>query len=278
MAFAAVSGEVIRFSQNPAVAGIETESIENSQRPLQRFHDSYTVIAVVDSIRLPWRRGVERSVATSGDVCFAVPGDLTVMSEAAAPQTLVSVMISRALMEQLSEGMRVSRRPPAWRSGQRTDHGLCGKLAALHTHLSDAGALVDARAGASEVLRLLFARCIERRASPAAQGPLSGVRRARGYIEDNYAHNITLDQIADAAGVSRFHLTRIFAKEFGVTPRAYLLHVRLARAKALLATGAPLQQVAMDTGFSDQSHFTRHFRNSYGMTPMRYLGFVRRGG
>ena len=276
MAVAEVRSEAVRFTRNPAIAGVETESIEYSQRPLRRFHDSYTVIAVVDSSRLSWRRGRERNVATSGDVCLAVPGDLTVVTDVATPQAVVSVMISPTLMEQAAEAMGVARRPLTWRSGQRTDHGLCSKLVELHAHLSELGAVVSARTSLSEVLRLLFTRCVERRGMQSAQPPLSSVARARGYIEDNYAQHVELVQIAEAAGVSRFHLTRIFAEEFGVTPRAYLLHVRLARAKALLSRGASLKRIAADTGFSDQSHFTRHFRKSYGITPTGYLGAVHR--
>jgi AraC-like DNA-binding protein len=232
---------------------------------------------VVDSARLAWRRGRDRCVARSGDVCLAGPGDLTVMTAVAAPQTLTSVLISPRLMEQFADGFGVSRRPVTWRSAQTADHALCSRVAELGANVGDPGATLRARVVLAEMLRMLFMRCVERRGMQPAAPLRASVWRARDYIEQSYQQQLTLEDVATVAGVTRFHLTRIFAAEFGVTPRTYLLHVRLARAKALLAGGVPVQQAAADTGFSDQSHFTRHFRKTYGITPVAYANAVRRG-
>ena len=78
------------------------------------------------------------------------------------------------------------------------------------------------------------------------------------------------DDLAQATGVDRFRLSRAFKAAFGLAPHAYLVQLRLARARQLLAAGQPPALVAMALGFADQSHLGRWFRRAYGMTPAHY--------
>jgi AraC-like DNA-binding protein len=55
-----------------------------------------------------------------------------------------------------------------------------------------------------------------------------------------------------------------------MSPHEYLVHIRIKRAKALLAQHSPLLDVALETGFVDQSHLTKHFKRRVGVTPGRY--------
>ena len=100
----------------------------------------------------------------------------------------------------------------------------------------------------------------------------SRLLRARDFIWEYYAENVTLDELATITGLSRFHLLRAFAAEFGMPPHTYLNQVRLAKARKLIAAGIPLANVAAEAGFADQSHFTRHFRKTYSVTPAEYAG------
>jgi AraC-like DNA-binding protein len=70
--------------------------------------------------------------------------------------------------------------------------------------------------------------------------------------------------------MSRFHLARGFAREFGLPPHAYQIALRVERARALLARGLRAVDVAAAVGFADQSHFARHFTRAVGVTPGRY--------
>lgn len=97
------------------------------------------------------------------------------------------------------------------------------------------------------------------------------VQRVREYLHDHYAENIALDQLADIAQLSPFHLCRTFTREMGLPPHRYQLQVRIAKAKRLLICGISLEQVALDTGFSHQSHFGRHFKQIVGVTPGCYV-------
>jgi AraC-like DNA-binding protein len=85
---------------------------------------------------------------------------------------------------------------------------------------------------------------------------------------------VTLHELAELCGVSRFRLVRAFACATGVTPHAYLVQRRVELAKQLLARGRTPVQAALQAGFADQSHMTRAFVRQLGVTPSRYQAAV----
>lgn len=95
-------------------------------------------------------------------------------------------------------------------------------------------------------------------------------QRARDYLHANLMQDIGLDDLARASGCDRFRLTRAFKQAFGLPPHAYLIQLRLARARQLLGRGLAPAEVAADLGFADQSHLGRWFRRAYGVTPAYY--------
>ena len=96
------------------------------------------------------------------------------------------------------------------------------------------------------------------------------LRLAREYIAENLSRNVSVDELADVCGLTRFHLMRSFAREYGLPPHAYANQLRLLEAKRLLATGHGPAHAATAVGFYDQSHLTRLFRRAYGLTPGAY--------
>ncbi|PTU02657.1 AraC family transcriptional regulator, partial [Pseudomonas sp. HMWF031] len=80
------------------------------------------------------------------------------------------------------------------------------------------------------------------------------VQKAREYLHANAQYDIGLDQLAAATGVDRFRLTRAFKAAYGIAPHAYLVQLRLAKARRMLAQGEQPAAVAMALGFADQSH------------------------
>ena len=102
------------------------------------------------------------------------------------------------------------------------------------------------------------------------------VRRACEYLRDNPMTNVTLDQLADAAGTSKFQLVRLFRSAFGVPPHAFQVGQRVGAARRLLERGVNPSEVAVRVGFFDQSHLHRHFQPRLGMTPRQYADAFRR--
>ncbi|MEX6667460.1 AraC family ligand binding domain-containing protein [Pseudomonas sp. W2-17] len=95
-------------------------------------------------------------------------------------------------------------------------------------------------------------------------------QRARDYLHSHLHQDIGLDDLAQVTGVDRFRLSRAFKAAFGLAPHAYLIQLRLTRARHLLARGEAPVSVAAALGFADQSHLGRWFQRAYRMTPADY--------
>lgn len=137
----------------------------------------------------------------------------------------------------------------------------------------DAGSRLFAESLAG-MLAVHLLRNYSERSQPIVSDRIStqprAVTQAVSFIHDNYARDLSLADIAAAAHLSPFHLSRIFKKATGVTPHQYLLEVRVNSARSLLTAGAgdrSLAEVAAAVGFADQSHLTRHFKRMLGVTP-----------
>jgi len=94
------------------------------------------------------------------------------------------------------------------------------------------------------------------------------VAKALWFIEGHLNTDITLDDIAEAGGVSRFHLSRAFSAALNRSAMRYLRGRRLSEAARLLAGGAPdILSVALQAGYGSHEAFTRAFRDQFGVTP-----------
>ncbi|WP_168790552.1 helix-turn-helix domain-containing protein [Paraburkholderia aromaticivorans] len=97
------------------------------------------------------------------------------------------------------------------------------------------------------------------------------VARVTAYIEDNLDRPIGLVELAAIVNVSRFHFTRLFKRSTGMTAIGFVEQCRIRRAQSLIMeTAIPLSEVALMTGFADQSHFTRRFHRHVGCTPAAF--------
>ena len=103
-------------------------------------------------------------------------------------------------------------------------------------------------------------------ARPEAVPP--GLHRAREFLEDSLPSTPSLDEVAHHAGISRAHLTRTFRRTMGCSVGCYLRQCRLDRVALMLRdTNIPISQIAVSTGFYDQSHLNGAFRRWVGCSP-----------
>jgi transcriptional regulator GlxA family with amidase domain len=104
---------------------------------------------------------------------------------------------------------------------------------------------------------------------PSAAVP--AVLRAHTHMRESLAGVCSLEALACASSVGKFQLIKLFRDEYGLPPMKYLMHMRVARARTLLARGVPCTDVAQESGFYDQSHLNRWFQRVYGLNPGVYL-------
>ena len=94
---------------------------------------------------------------------------------------------------------------------------------------------------------------------------------ARSFIESSVGDPLRLEQIAHVAGLSMFHLHRLFSTAFGETPHDYLTRRRLERATRLLAeTEMPVTLICLESGFQSLGSFSSLFRKRTGVSPKQY--------
>lgn len=97
---------------------------------------------------------------------------------------------------------------------------------------------------------------------------MQAIGKALWFIEANVGDPVSLEDVARASGMSRFHLARTFAAVVGQPVVAYARGRRLTEAARRLADGAPdILSVALDAGYGSHEAFTRAFRDQFGLTP-----------
>jgi len=126
-----------------------------------------------------------------------------------------------------------------------------------------------------------FVFCLLRQMSPSALGSeLFGISSASArcevgkaidYLRDTFQDKFELEHVAKVAGLSKYHLERVFKKATGMHLHTYAMSLRIDRAKQLLSSiNKPILDIALELGFSDQSHFTNAFKRFTGTSPRSY--------
>jgi AraC-like DNA-binding protein len=151
------------------------------------------------------------------------------------------------------------------------DRPLSQAILRLYTVLERPGTRLEKEYGLLKVLDALHTRHGRAMSRPSiARDDRMPIRRARDFLQDCYQENTSLAHLASLAGMTPFHFAKAFTRHVGVPPHAYQIQIRLRKATDLLAMGKPHVEVALETGFCDQSHFCRAFKKKFGITPGQY--------
>ena len=102
------------------------------------------------------------------------------------------------------------------------------------------------------------------------QGQLDTVIGTRHYLNNNYDKQLNLDLLSHIRFTSKFHLLRLFKRYYGLTPKQYLIAIRLEQSKKHLAMGYGIMQTCFDIGFESPSSFSTLFKSRFGLTPTEF--------
>lgn len=98
-----------------------------------------------------------------------------------------------------------------------------------------------------------------------------GIRIATEYINENYDKKISIEDLADACGLSYSYFSNCFKRTFGDTPKGYITNLRLNKAKYYLTeTALPIKEIASKCGFAHFNTFTSAFKKYIGVSPREY--------
>jgi AraC family transcriptional regulator len=163
---------------------------------------------------------------------------------------------------------------PSYQIGGRQVQHLLGALVVEAGEGSPSGlAFIDSLTTALG-MQIVQQAGVASRPPPLARGGLAaGVRRRILELMDAQSDaHLSIDALAQEAGLSPAHFARAFKQSVGRAPHQHLLTLRLERARRLLESpDAGLSDVALRAGFADQAHFTRFFKRQFGVTPGAFV-------
>lgn len=268
-----------RYWRLPTLGGLELLRANfSTQRFRRHWHPGYAIGVVTRGVERFFCRG-SHHVAEGAAIIAVNPGELHDGEAASAAGWRYRMIYpTEELMARVATDLW-GRQPAAPRLVRPVivDPELASLFLPAHRAADDTGSHEGAETGFLTFLAGLLQRHSDARGRPAPPPARETprLRRVLDFVDANLASSLSLDALAAVAEVNRFHLLRIFKRTVGMTPHAYVTGRRVVRGKTLLAQGLPVADVALATGFFDQSHFTTRFRQTYGMTPRTFqLGWA----
>jgi AraC-like DNA-binding protein len=173
----------------------------------------------------------------------------------------------RDVVSQMDDRIDVS---PFFSRSVIQDPALAGMILRTHIKTESDQDSIHLQSMLLELFSKLVCKYSDRRIRIGDISITGSLKFARDYIQDNFAQNISLNQLAEICGLSPFHFLRTFQKMYRLSPHEFLKNVRIERARELLKKGLSITEVAGATGFYDQSHLNRNFKKLLGLTPGQY--------
>jgi AraC-like DNA-binding protein len=169
---------------------------------------------------------------------------------------------------------------PLFRSPVLDDPVMAHSLRGLHLALTGPASELERYERLAAAAGLLARHASGRAAAPGPGRPDTQLAvRIRAIIHDcGAAADLSADDLAAAAGCSRYAAYRAFRQVYGLAPSEYQRQLRVRAARRLLSRGVSPAAAAAEAGFADQAHLTRWFRRSYGITPGAYRAAAMRPG
>jgi AraC-like DNA-binding protein len=269
-------GEHVAFVRPLSLPGVEVLVAERSPRLWRVYHDTYSICTVFDRgqrIASNWRYRARDHVATERSLMMMEPGELHVtkrLNHAGSFRVLMmDPSVVRAIARDCGHNQDVRLRSP-----QENAPPLYRAFAALHDGIDSDAEPLETQALFHEALCLWLEHCTEARALRVPAGSMQRLSAAVEYLHAHLAQPVTLTELSAIAGVTPWHLIRMFSRYVGCTPHRYQLRLRLTRARRMLSDRLRVVDVANAVGFCDAAALGRRFKEVWGVTPGRYVELV----
>ena len=270
--------ETVRYWRCDDLPGVELLRADYaSQSYSWHTHETFAFGAIERGALAMRLHGMD-GVAPAGNVAIVFPGEAhTGHGADSSGWSYRMFYIDPAILADAASGIAPGRLGlPPLPQGAISDPDLSESIGALHRMLEQgAGAPLERQ----ERLLAILARFIRRHAlwdaPPPERVSRATMERVRIYLDERVSEDVTLPELAAAAGCNPFRLVRAFRSAYGLPPHAYQLQRRVRRAQELLRAGWNATTTAAELGFVDQSHFSRIFRQITGMTPGAFARCVR---
>lgn len=230
------------------------------------FHDYYTIGYIEQGERNVSCNNKEYFIK-AGDVTLFNPGDYHSCSQMNGNFVYCAMNISVDVMVDLAEIVTGKREKPWFSKNVIYKKDIACRFCCLLEMIMNGSEQFAKEESLILLISLLIYECGQVVETPLTE---TGVNMLCDFMEQHFNEHITLNQLCSYVNVSKSTLLRAFTKEIGMTPYSYLESIRIGKAKKLLEQGTSPIDVAMLTGFADQSHFTHDFTKYFGMSPSAY--------
>lgn len=270
--------ERIKVWRVPEFDGIELLRADYRTQTFTRHSHDCFAVGVIEDGALGFQYRGEHLVAPAGAVNLAFPGEPHTGHAAHQSGWRYRMLyLAPAILEEIASDIADRTRPlPFFPQGVIQDPALAREILDLHRIMEqpDAGRLLR-ETRLCQTLSALVRRYAAAPPTMKSVGPEHRtVARVKDYLDAHADRNVSLKDLSRIAERSPFHLLRIFRRATGLPPHAYQTQIRVNQAKRLLEQNHPLVDVALLTGFVDQSHFTRCFKRIVGLTPGQYRNSI----
>lgn len=263
-----------QFWRDPDIAQLEMRFSSYDSRTFPKHtHDSYSIGLVEKGESVFYYQGTYHRIGP-GQIALIPPGEVHSCNPKPGSGWRYRMFhLDPLWLHRLAGEIAGSRDArPVFQGPIAEDRIVSGHLLHLFALLQqgslDIGEKENALYEACSSLLIRLGQCHTPPIEPTGQ-PLA-VLRADEYIRANLQDTISLETLADLAGISPYHFLRIFKAAKGLPPHTFQTQLRIDLAKRLLSRGEDIADVAYRTGFSDQCHFSRKFRQFTGATPRQY--------
>ena len=236
-------------------------------------HDTFGIGVVLQGVSMMFGPEEDERLMIPGRVALLNPGMVhTGEALGGKPMAYRMMYLDQSWIRQLAAEMRDGDdTAPEFVRPIVPSERLCHRILAFH-HLVLGGAeRLEKQSAMFSLFGELLSGHAEVRWHGASGRESRAVRLTKEYLADNVTRKICLDELSEIAGLSRYHLLRVFKDAVGLPPHAFQTQRRIQIASRMLLSGRPIADVALETGFSDQSHFTRAFKQVMGITPRKYV-------
>jgi AraC-like DNA-binding protein len=268
--------ERLDFLPAPDLPGVTCMWAENCSTHFLYFHETYTITAMQEGHGAYLTEG-RRFEVHPQDIHLWEPGDTHRVVDIQGGRFGFRTTTQRAfffdpdVIDRAARDLGAWRSTPHVRSHDRQSSHTFQAVSRLADSLQRPATPIERESNLALLLRSMLENVLSGTTIQDSQAPEElAILRAREYLIEESARNVSLQDLVRVTGLDQFRLLRAFKRQVGLTPHVFLVQVRVMKARRLLRKRVPASVTAAAAGFSDQSHMIRCFRQSIGITPSRF--------
>lgn len=265
------ANEYCNVSTSQTLGGLEMIEAQFTETVFGKHAHAGFVISVVDAGAMHFsHRGASHN-ALPGQLSIVAPDELHTGSKGKGEGWRYRALYpSEARMSTLNQSLFGVYQAPHFRQSVISDGRLTLQMQGLLDKIRHNASAFEIEEQWELLLVNLLLQESQHSSVPTFSKAHSNIESVRDLLADCYQQKLSLEAVAEQAGISKFHLIKEFKRCYQLTPHQYQIQQRLNHARAQLKRGISAVDVALNCGFHDQSHFSKAFVSAMGISPSAY--------